>query len=76
MLVDKHNPYIRGKGQICRRAVWLWNEASEKVRQVRATIISKDGVLVRVPIAGKRHHGQGSSYKGQYFTGAGLRFRV
>jgi hypothetical protein len=29
-------------------------------------------VLVRVPVAVKRHHGQGNSYKGQHLIRSGL----
>ena len=33
------------------------------------------GGLVRVPIAGKRHHDQGNSYKEQHLIEAGLQFQ-
>ena len=35
----------------------------------------KQGVLVRVSTAVKRHHDHGNSYKGKHFIGAGLQFR-
>jgi hypothetical protein len=34
------------------------------------------GILVRVPIAEKRHQDQGNSYKKQYLIGAGLQVQI
>jgi hypothetical protein len=43
--------------------------------RVQTSILPLTGVLIRVSIAVKRHHGQGNCYKGKCSTLAGLQFQ-